>query len=172
MSPNLEPGDLVLVWRGGTPHIGDVVRCPDPTDPTRWLVARVIATGGDRLEIDNGLMKVNGFRVSTSACLGMPRKVVDASGAEVDMNCSAEEIGGSKHDFAVWPSALPVLAESKVEAGKLYLLSDNRSSPWSHDSREPEVGQLDVEKCNQRLMVRLVSKKGWSDSARRMGFLF
>lgn len=171
-APNLEPGDLVLVWRGGKPHIGDMVRCPDPTDPRRWLVARVIGTGGDRIEFVDGLMKINGFRIATSACLGQPRKVQDASGFEHDMNCYAEEVGGSKHDVQALPSGLAPFAEAKVEAGKLYLMSDNRSAPWSHDSREPEVSQIDVEKCTQRLLVRLVSKKGWGDSDRRMGFLF
>lgn len=171
-SPNLEPGDLVLVWRGGTPHIGDVVRCPDPTDPTRWLVARVIGTGGDKIEVVDGIMRINGFRISTASCHGAPRKVMDASGAQTDMNCYSEEVGGSKHDVAVLPTGIPPFAEARVEAGKLFLLSDNRSAPWSHDSRTPEVSQIEADRCTHRLVVRLVSAKGWSDSERRMGFLF
>lgn len=171
-APNLEPGDLALVWRGATAHIGDMVRCPDPTDPQRWLVARVIGTAGDRIEIVDGQFKINGFRVNTVGCSQLPRKVTDASGAEVELSCSNEELGGSKHDVDNLPTGLPPYAEARVEAGKVFLLSDNRAAPWSHDSREPEVGQRPVEECTQRLVIRLVSKKGWSDSERRMGFLF
>lgn len=170
-SPNLEPGDQVLVWRGD-PHIGDLVRCPDPTDPTRWLVARVVGTSGDRIEFVDGILRINGFRVTTGGCQGNPRKVVDPSGAEQDMICWHEELGGSKHDLQATPEALLPNQEWKVESGKLFLMSDTRVQPYAHDSREPEVGQLPVESCKQRLIVRLMSKKGWGDAERRMTFLF
>src|SRR6185436_20251221 len=62
-APNLEPGDFVLVWRGGAPHTGDLVRCVDPNDNTRWLVARVVATGGEKVEMIDGVLAVNNFRV-------------------------------------------------------------------------------------------------------------
>lgn len=171
-SPNLEPGDLALVWRGGEPHIGDVVRCSDPTDASKWLVARVIGTGGDRVEYVDGQLRINNFRVSTASCLRNPRKVLDPTGADQDMGCYSEELGGSKHDLGYAPNGAIANAEWKVEAGKLFLMSDNRSAPFSHDSREPEVAQRPVEECTQRLVVRLMSKVGWGDSERRMTFLF
>lgn len=171
-SPNLEPGDQVLVWRGGEPHIGDMVRCADPTDPTKWLIARVMGTAGDRIEYADGMLKINKFRVQTSGCQRNPRKVIDAAGAEVDMICYAEEIGGSKHDVQVLPNSLVPNVEWMVEPGKLFLMSDNRSQPYAHDSREPEIAQRPIEECSQRLVVRLMSKKGWGDSERRMTFLF
>src|SRR4051795_4286678 len=100
-APNLEPGDLVLVWRGGSPHVGDMVRCSDPTDPQHWLVARVIGTAGDKIEIVDGIVKINNFRLATAACTQLPRKLVDANGAEVETGCHSEELGGSKHDVDV-----------------------------------------------------------------------
>jgi signal peptidase I len=171
-SPNLEPGDLALVWRGGEPHIGDMVRCADPTDPTKWMIARVIGTAGDRIEYVEGQLRINGFRVTTAGCQRNPRKVIDPSGGDVDMICYSEEIGGSKHDVQVAPNGPIANAEWKVEAGKLFLMTDNRSQPYSHDSREPEVAQRPEEECKQRLVVRLMSKAGWGDSERRMTFLF
>jgi len=171
-SPNLEPGDIALVWRGGEPHIGDMVRCADPTDPTKWLVARVIGTGGDKIEYVDGQLKINNFRVQTAGCQRNPRKVTDASGADTDMICFMEELGGSKHDVQVVPNSPLPNGEWKVEAGKLFLMSDNRSQPYAHDSREPEVTQRPMEECKQRLVVRLMSKAGWGDSERRMTFLF
>lgn len=173
-APNLEPGDVVLVWRVGKPHIGDVVRCPDPTAPPeapRWMNARVVGITGDKIDINEGQLKINGFRVPTSACQGKPRKVIDETGSEVEMNCYSEELGGGKHDVQVLPNVAhqPQL-ELVVAPGKLFLLSDNRSVPWNYDSRV--AGQIDVDTCTQRLAVRLVSKVGWKDSERRMGFLF
>jgi signal peptidase I len=174
-SPNLEPGDYVLVWRGGKPHIGDMVRCPDPAPPDgqpRWLIARVAGVAGDKIEIAEGQLRINGFRVPTGACQGTPRKVLDESGSEQDMVCYAEELGGGKHDVQVLATTAMDMPETTVAADKLYLLSDNRSSPWSRDSRNPDIGQVDASTCTQRLVVRIVSKNGWKDEARRMGFLF
>jgi len=175
-SPNLEPGDYVLVWRGGKPHIGDVVRCPDPVPgeggQPRWLVARVAGIAGDKIEFNDGQLRINGFKVTTSACQAPPRKVLDVTGVEVDLNCYAEEIGGSKHDVQIAPNTPLTIPELVVQPGKVYLLSDNRSQPWARDSRDAEVGQIDADQCTQRLLVRLVSKNGWKDSERRMTFLF
>ena len=126
-SPNLEPGDQVLVWRGGKPHIGDVVRCPDPSPPDgqpRWLIARVIGIAGDKIEWNDGQLRINGFKVTTGGCLNGPRKVVDESGAEVDLVCSSEEIGGGKHDVQIAPNTVLNVPETVVAPGKLYLLSD------------------------------------------------
>lgn len=174
-SPNLEPGDKVLVWRGGKPHIGDMVRCPDPAPPDgqpRWLIARIIGIPGDKIEFVEGQLRINGFKVPTSGCQGSPRKVMDEAGAELDMTCFAEELGGGKHDVQVLPNTMINIPEIVVAPGKLYLLSDNRSAPWTRDSRNPDVGQVDASTCTQRLVVRIVSRNGWKDEARRMGFLF
>ena len=159
-APNLEPGDLVVVWRSGTPHAGDLVRCPDPADPTRWMIARVIG------------LRMNNFRVRTLACDHPPRKVFDpGTQSEVDLTCVGEELGGSRHDTFESPT-MPVVPLQTVDTGKFFLLSDNRMPTWSYDSRNPEVGQLPQEQCTQRLVLRLWSKKGWSDSERRVSFLF
>jgi signal peptidase I len=49
-APNLEPGDYVLVWRRGEPHVGDLVQCIDPASPQNQVVARVIGVPGDKIE--------------------------------------------------------------------------------------------------------------------------
>lgn len=173
-APNLEPGDRVLVWRLGKPHIGDVVRCNDPSAPPetpRMLNGRVIGIGGDKIEMGDNVLRINGFRISTAACSNLARKVMDESGEMVDLSCFSEELGGSKHDvqqLANPPPAAPV--ELVVKPGTFFILSDNRSAPWAHDSRE--VGLINEDQCTQRLAVRLISKAGWGDSERRMGFLF
>lgn len=53
MVPTLLPGDRLFVDRARAgrraPAIGDLVVFPDPTVPSRLLVKRVAAVGGDRL---------------------------------------------------------------------------------------------------------------------------
>jgi signal peptidase I len=171
-APNLEPGDLVLVWRAGTPHIGDLVRCPDPADSSRWMIARVIGVPGDKISWGDQGLRINNFRVRTLACDHPARKVFDpAAGVDVDMPCQGEEIAGSHHDLDNAPTVMPML-EVTVEEGKYFVLSDNRFAPWSYDSRNYEVGQVPMEGCKQRMLLRLFSHKGWSDSERRFSFLF
>jgi signal peptidase I len=171
-APNLEPGDFALVWRGATAHAGDMVRCADPSDPNRWLVARVLGLPGDKIDITDGTLRINGFRISTSACQTLPRNITDVDGTTVEVSCALEELGGSKHEVVVRKETLLQGAEAKVQAGKLFLLSDNRSAPWASDSRNAEIGQLPTEACTERLLMRLWSKKGWGDSERRLAFLF
>jgi signal peptidase I len=168
-APNLEPGDFALVWRSGTPHTGEIVRCVDPTDTSRWLVARVIAISGERVEMIDGVLLINNFRVRLGACSAGPRKIMGADGIETEFPCQSEELGGSKHDI-YGPGSGVQMAPLVVEAGKIFLLSDNRSEPFAHDSRE--LGTMPVEACTQRLVVRMWSQKGWGDSERRMSFLF
>ncbi|GAC1352954.1 MAG: hypothetical protein NVSMB1_21200 [Polyangiales bacterium] len=169
-APNLEPGDVALVWRGSAPHVGDMVRCPDPaTNGATWYVGRVAGIGGDRIEFIDGLFRINNFRVATNACAELPRKTKAPDGSEVVLNCVQEELGGSKHD--IYAKAYePFLAQ--VDVGKLFLLSDNRNAPFAYDSRTTEVGQFSEEACKQHLVLRLWSKEGWGDSKRRMGSLF
>lgn len=171
-APNLQPGELALVWRGGEPHLGDLVRCADPTDPQRWLVARIIGTAGDKIEYVDNQLRINGFRVPTQGCAGTARKVIDASGLELEASCSNEELGGSKHDVQVALNTQLPNGEWRVESGKYFLLSDHRSAPHAHDSRETEVSQRPAAECTQRLVIRVMGKAGWGDSSRRMTFLF
>jgi signal peptidase I len=173
-APALEPGDFVLVWRGGEPHVGDLVMCPDPSaDPpkSKPIVARVIGLPGDKVDYDGSALRINNYRVSTMGCSTLPRKVLDPAAAETELTCSGEETGSSRHDIYTSPS-MQTFAQVQVPADKLFVLSDNRVSPWAHDSREPEVGMLDVAECKKKMAVRLWSKNGWSDAPRRMGFLY
>ena len=54
MAPTLQPGDRLLVLRA-SPRIGDVVVAPDPRDPARELIKRVMAgdASGVTLRGDN-----------------------------------------------------------------------------------------------------------------------
>ena len=45
MRPTLEPGDRLLVVRGGPARVGDVVAVGDPRTPARTMLKRVAARG-------------------------------------------------------------------------------------------------------------------------------
>lgn len=51
MSPTLEAGDRLLVWRRAIPAVGDLVAVEDPELAGRLLVKRVRAISGSELEL-------------------------------------------------------------------------------------------------------------------------
>lgn len=64
MEPNVRPGERVLVTRFdywlGAPARGDVVVFPYPRDPARLYIKRVIAVGGELVEIRAGRVYIDG----------------------------------------------------------------------------------------------------------------
>jgi signal peptidase I len=170
-APNLEPGDEVLVWRGADPHVGDLVECHyDPNDATKSVIARVVALGGEKVELTESSLKINNHRMSTRGCQQPVKKVPQADGSEWELPCNNEEIGASQHD--VMSNQWVTMPEVLVPAGSVFLLSDNRVAPWARDSRDSEIGPVPADRCLRRLSVRLWSKQGWSDAARRVTFLY
>lgn len=63
MQPTIEPGDRILVnrlsYRFGEIKQGDIIVFRSPNDPDTDFVKRVIAVGGDTIEIDNHMVIVN-----------------------------------------------------------------------------------------------------------------
>jgi signal peptidase I len=68
MQPTIEPGDRILVnrlaYRFGDVEQGDIIVFESPQDPETDFVKRVIAVGGDTIEIDNHMVIVNGEALS------------------------------------------------------------------------------------------------------------
>lgn len=64
MQPTIEPGDRILVnrlsYRIGDVERGDIIVFKSPQDPDTDFVKRIIAVGGDTIEIDNRMVIVNG----------------------------------------------------------------------------------------------------------------
>lgn len=63
MEPALVPGDRVLVnrlsYKFGSPQRGDIIVFRSPDDPNVDYIKRVIAVGGDSIEIKEGQVLVN-----------------------------------------------------------------------------------------------------------------
>ena len=49
IEPTLSAGDLVVVTRHGSIDRGNLVRCIDPQEPGRFVIARAIAKAGDQI---------------------------------------------------------------------------------------------------------------------------
>jgi signal peptidase I len=139
MTPTLVVGDHVEVnqW-AKQPRRGDVVVFAYPQEPAKDFIKRVIAVGGDTVELRDDVVYVNGQAV--------PRRPVDGDCQypEVDPTSERhsmhacrtfdEELDG-RHYGVVFdrdrqPRSSPKLT---LPAGQFFVLGDNRD--YSHDSR-------------------------------------
>lgn len=121
MDPTLQNGELLLVWSlGYEPKAGDIVVLNKTTASFldgEAIVKRVIATGGQTVDID----------YSTSTVY------VDGTPLEEDYILEPmRELGG-------------IYAQTyfEIPEGSVFLLGDNRNG--SSDSRHPELGCVDEE---------------------------
>lgn len=62
MAPTLRSGDVAVVRKFGTPHAGQVVTLTDPQDGS-LVVKRVVAVGGQKVEIRDAYLYVDGVEV-------------------------------------------------------------------------------------------------------------
>ncbi|NUO53619.1 MAG: signal peptidase I [Polyangiaceae bacterium] len=166
LAPSLAAGDVVLVLFRGERGFGDLVRCPDPEDPQRWVVGRIVGTQGDRVQIAGGYVTVNGKRFgSTEACVEGTLEVPHPTdGRPVQHTCSRVELGGGWHFMASAPNTTPEAPrEHTVGAGRVFLLSDNRS--FHDDSRD--FGAVPAETCKEQVVFRIWGKGGFFDAKHR-----
>lgn len=64
MKSTLLPGDRIVASQPGSYRRGDVVVLPDPNNPGDYLVKRLVAFGGDAVEISNGNLLINGHPIA------------------------------------------------------------------------------------------------------------
>jgi len=62
MAPTVRSGDVVLVSRTGQPRVGQLLLLRDPTDGSP-VVKRLVAVGGQTVEIRDAYLYVDGVRV-------------------------------------------------------------------------------------------------------------
>jgi signal peptidase I len=174
VAPTLAGGDWVILWRLTPPGFGDLVLCPDPEAPTEVFVGRIAAEGGDTLSVDErGAITVNSSRAKAELSCEPAKFVIESPGGgdETELRCDIETLGGVHHKRALVPEKAAIkpttLQKRPIEAGTVYLISDNRLYPF--DSRD--FGPLPRESCRETIIFRLVSRLGFSDVKRRLNWI-
>ena len=170
--PTLEGGDLILLWRLGKPRFGDLVLCPEPGYPERFVIGRIAGESGDQVRIKDSKATVNGDAFAIERSCDPPVFTFlhpDRPSEEVSQQCMWEAIGNHLHMMG-GTGAFKILPEDRqydVPEGQWFLLSDNRIFPY--DSRD--YGFVAVDSCNETVIGRLVSRRGWNDAPRRLTYV-
>ena len=143
MEPTLSIGDVfVLNKLLRRIEVGDAIVYRSPTRADRLFVHRVVATGGDTVQIDGNVVYVNRKPLAKQPVPGPCRYLDDQRGPKGDITwqevpCQQyEERVGSRAYRLVHgerPGQLADVAEVKIPADAYYVLGDNRDS--SNDSR-------------------------------------
>ncbi|MCA9628278.1 MAG: signal peptidase I [Myxococcales bacterium] len=173
ITPSLYPGDTILLWRLSEPSYGDLVLCPDPTDPNEVVIGRIVGETGDDIRVQGNDLWVNRSPMRTEmACTERTFKSEDPNtGNAVEQYCDQEDLGGRLHMrgniTAGRSQSSQLVTEQKVGEGKVFLLSDNRLYPF--DSRR--YGQVDRATCKETVFFRLTGKNGFFDVKRRLTFI-
>jgi signal peptidase I len=172
VSPSIQGGDLILLWRLTRPGFGDLTLCPEPGHPERVVIGRVIGEEGDHVEVTGATITLNGKRLPTETrCAGKPTKErAPDSEVEVEQNCSMEVVGGGVHMRGELAADVTLPRDASIEAvpvGQLWLVSDNRLFPY--DSRD--FGPVPRASCKETVFFRLVGSGGFFDKTRRNQYI-
>jgi signal peptidase I len=174
IAPTLSPGDWLILWRATSPGFGDLVLCPDPEEPGEVFIGRIAGEGGDTLKIDDlGGLTINNSRIRSERACDSPKFTIEnpRTGDEVELRCDIEALGGVHHQRALVPTPKtplkPVGVTREVDAGAVYLISDNRFFPF--DSRD--FGPLPKAACKEAVIFRLVSRLGFSHVKSRLTWI-
>jgi signal peptidase I len=145
-SPNLFGGGRIF---GSDPHRGDVVVFRKPTDLSVDYIKRVIGLPGDRIQMKDGVLNINGVPVE--------RKRIDDYVDEYGMKTIRyiETLPGGVSHIILERNGdngdLDNTPEYVIESGHYFMMGDNRDD--SADSRTTEVGQVPAEDLVGRAQV-------------------
>src|SRR5208283_4579213 len=145
IEPTLSAGDLIVVARHSSVSRGDLLRCGDPEAPGRFVVARAIGHPGDRLEMSEEVVSIDGKRMPSPRACDPPRVTVydPRIGDDVTLDCSQEDYGDMPFSATRAREMPEPPTKTTVAAGRWFLVSDDRHVHL--DSRD--YGEMDPSTC-------------------------
>jgi signal peptidase I len=147
--PAILPGETLLVVKPGklTAEVGRLVAW---SSDVGWTLGRIVGTGGDKIEVREGEVFVNGMssRVGATREVSLNRYNLDLDSdarESADLRIVTEQHGDpDKVSVAFFREGVTTGdVRAEVPEGKVFILSDNRSTTVALDSRD--VGPVSIE---------------------------
>ena len=164
--PNLRAGDRIVVESGilvdAEPARGDLVvyRGNDGSD----YIHRVVALGGDRVSMENGILHLNGVAVQRQQLDDYPK--MSYNGDTILIPQFIETLPSGRRfrtlDIDGGFGRLDNTKTFEVPAGHMFLLGDNRDNAL--DSRVDRVGFVPIDN-----VIGRIAFVPWSDDRTRIG---
>ncbi len=128
IEPTLSAGDVVVLTRHSTAQRGYLLRCDDPQTVGRFVVARAMARPGEKFELRDEVVTIDGSRTPSprgcdppSALLFDPRINED-----IPLTCSVEEFGMMAYSALRASDHPEPPTRATIEPDRWFLVSDDR----------------------------------------------
>ncbi len=170
LAPTLQNKDTVVLLTRGKRGFGELVRCKDPDDPSRYAVGRIVGVEGDVIEFKGRRLEVNGkIYDQKQACPERKYSFIHPnSEQEIELQCGVVEMGGGWHYRSNEKKAIPpAVSKYEVGVGMVFLLSDNID--FHDDSRD--YGLLEAASCTEKIIFRLWGEAGFKDEQGRLSYI-
>jgi len=171
VTPTMNPGDLVVLWRLTVPAKTDLVLCPEPGAPERVVIGRIAAAGPrDEITTIDSSIEVNGRRIGTERGCGTFTVTHPRSGDQLQQLCSVEDYDQSLYTRGNIIQGIEnpkPMKKMQLEDGEVFLISDNRQFPF--DSRD--FGPVKRDTCRETFVFRLWSQSGFFSGVNRFDII-